>query len=265
LEEKMVPTLLQTLCTLAGPEWPVWLLLGLESVAVLAVALATVSARLKARHDHTQYVKFFHWFAAAIHQTGGSALAAAHRHGMTALLASLPRHNPVSTFLCWRVDHLDEVELATVESQLAHLAETAEGASFRVLDFTKVTAPLLGLAGTLIGLRQAFSHASHGQAAVEASLATALGATLAGIGVAIAAFAILRFVVDPALAQLERRLWEAEMHCREGAAETLRRRNAVSMGRGTHNGAAVDTHTTKEDAHGSSSPAPPHATGVTPD
>jgi biopolymer transport protein ExbB/TolQ len=260
----MVPTLLQTLYTIVGPEWPVWLLLGLESVAVLAVTLATVSARLKARRDHTKYVEFYHWFASAIRQTGGSALAAANRHGVTALLASLPRHNPVSTFLRWRVDHLDEVELATVESQLAYLAETAEGASFRVLDFTKVTAPLLGLAGTLIGLRQAFSHASRGQAAVEAGMATALGATLAGIGVAIAAFAILRFVVDPALAQIERRLWEAEMHFREGAA-TLRRHNAVSMGRGTHNGAAVDTHTTKEDAHGSSSPAPPHATGVAPD
>jgi biopolymer transport protein ExbB/TolQ len=264
LEEKMVQTLLQTLGTIAGPEWPVWLLLGLESVAVLAVALATVSARLRARRDHTKYVEFYHWFAAAISQTGVSALAAAHRHGVTALLASLPRHHPVSRFLRWRVDHLDEVEMATVESQLAHLAETAEGASFRVLDFAKVTAPLLGLAGTLIGLQQAFSHISEGQAAVQAGMATALGATLAGIGVAIAAFATLRFVVDPALAQIERHLWEAEMHCREGTA-TLRRRHAGSMGRGTHNGAAVDTHTTKEDAHGSSSPAPPHATGVTPD
>ena len=260
----MVPTLLQTLCTIAGPEWPVWLLLGLESVAVLAVALATVSARLKARRDHTKHLEFYHWFAVAMHETGVSALAAANRYGMTALLASLPRHNPVSTFLRWRVDHLDEVELATVESQLAHLAETAEGASFRVLDFTKVTAPLLGLAGTLIGLRLAFSHASQGLAAVQAGMATALGATLAGIGVAIAALATLRFVVDPALAQLERHLWEAEMHCREGAA-TRRRRNTVPMVRGTHNGVAVDTHTTKEDAHGSSSPAPPHATGVTPD
>jgi hypothetical protein len=117
----------------------------------------------------------------------------------------------------WRAARLAAVDPVAVEQQIAFQMAGAEGASSRLLDFCKLSAPLLGLSGTLLGLRVAFSQASHGQAAVQAGIATALGTTLAGIAVAIGTCAVLKLALEPGLAELERSLWEAEQHLREGA------------------------------------------------
>jgi hypothetical protein len=86
---------------------------------------------------------------------------------------------------------------------IARSIAQAEGHSGRLLDFAKVTSPLLGL-------QQAFSQATLGSAAVERGIATALHTTYAGILIAIAAFFTLRFLLDPALERLEAELWDAE-------------------------------------------------------
>lgn len=234
---------LYTLFSMTGREWPVWLLLGVASITVLAVALATLTARLKARHYHAKHLRFYERLPTAFRRqtrTGGSTAVAAVQYQVEALLSSLP-DDPVSTFMRWRLPRLVTVEPAAVDQQIALLVAEAEGCGSRLLDFAKVTSPLLGLAGTLLGLQHAFSLAGHGKAAVEAGIATALGATLAGICVAIAAFATLRFIADPALTAIERRLWEAEMHLRDGAAR-LQRPDAVPMVVGWDDEESVDQH-----------------------
>ena len=190
--------LLSTLVSFAAGEGLVWGALGLASVGVCAVCLRALTARAQStltRHRHR-----------AAYQALYQQLRNPSRD-VEALLCDLPR-SPVGSFLRWRLQHCPAS--ATVEAKIASLVAAAEGNSPRLLDVAKVTSPLLGLAGTLLGLQQAFSQAHAGKAAVEAGLATALYVTYAGLLIAIAAFCTLRFLVDPVLERLEAELWEAE-------------------------------------------------------
>ena len=204
--------LLSTLVALAAGEGLVWGALGFASVGVCAVCLRALATRVQGkltRHRHRAACQAFYQ---QLHNTSAD---------VEVLLCDLP-HSPVGVFLQWRTRHWPTP--ATVEAKIASLVAAAEGNSTRLLDVAKVTSHLLGLAGTLLGLQQAFSQAHLGKAAVEAGLATALYVTYAGLLIAIAAFCTLRFLVDPVLERLEAELWEAEfalaeaMHVREQGA-----------------------------------------------
>jgi len=204
--------LLSTLVSFAAGEGLVWGALGLASVGVCAVCLRALAARVQGkltRYRHRAACQAFY------QQLRNASV------DVEALLFDLPP-SPVGVFLRWRVQHCPAP--ATVEAKIASLVAGAEGNSTRLLDVAKVTSPLLGLAGTLLGLQQAFSQANISKAAVEAGLATALYVTYAGLLIAIAAFCTLRFLVDPVLERLEAELWEAEfalaeaMHMREQGA-----------------------------------------------
>lgn len=106
-----------------------------------------------------------------------------------------------------------------VEEHLSLIVAKEEGWSSRVLDFCRVTSPLLGLAGTLIGLQHAFANAGQGKAAIESGLATALGTTYAGIILAILSFLIMKFLLQPYLDGLSAQLLQ-EFHRQK---ERLRR------------------------------------------
>jgi biopolymer transport protein ExbB/TolQ len=201
--------LLSTLVSFAAGEGLVWGALGLASVGVCAVCLRALATRAQdtlTRHRHRAAYQAFY------QQLRNPST------DVEALLFDLP-HSPVGDLLRWRVQHCPAP--ATVDAKIASLVADAEGNSTRLLDVAKVTSPLLGLAGTLLGLQQAFSQAHVGKAAVEAGLATALYVTYAGLLIAIAAFCTLRFLVDPVLERLEAALWEAEfalaeaMHVRQ--------------------------------------------------
>jgi biopolymer transport protein ExbB/TolQ len=204
--------LLSTLVSFAAGEGLVWGALGLVSVGVCAVCLRALAARAQdklTRHRHrTAYQAFFQ----QLHNPSAD---------VEVLLDDLPP-SPVGAFLKWRAQHGPAP--AIVEAKIASFVAAAEGNSTRLLDVAKVTSPLLGLAGTLLGLQHAFSQAHLGKAAVEAGLATALYVTYAGLLIAIAAFCALRFLVDPVLERLEAELWEAEfavaeaLHVREQGA-----------------------------------------------
>lgn len=214
--------LLAMVIDVATGEWLVWGLLGLASVLLCAVILRVLGARAKgrltARRHRAHYQRFY--------EQVGNALT-----HLEALLLSLPE-SPVGTFLRWRVTH--RVEPEAVNTQIAWLVAEAEGNSGRLLDVVKVTSPLLGLAGTLLGLQQAFSQAHLGKAAVESGISVALNTTFAGIFLAIAAFCTLRFMMDPALERLEAELWEAEVTLNE--AMHVRRESAVRQAAGPARG-----------------------------
>lgn len=205
---------LSMLLNLASHEWFVWALLGTESIIVVAVALSAFAQRAKltltTRGRRGQCSAFFEQLATGLRMADragdGSSRASVQRCAVS-LLSLLPR-GPLGAFVAWRTTHL--ATSTAVEQKIALLIAQAEGCSGRLLDFAKVTSPLLGLAGTLMGLQHAFSQAHLGKAAVEAGLATALYTTYAGILIAIAAFSALRFLVEPILGRLEAELWEAE-------------------------------------------------------
>jgi len=191
--------LLSTMLNLATRdrlEGLVWLLLGVEWMIVVAVAFTGLLARVKrnmtARRRQTAYQRFFERFQDAT----------THRE---TLISSLP-NDAIGALLRWWVTH--HHESTALGAKIGLLLAEAEGNSSRLLDFAKVTSPLLGLAGTLLGLQQAFSQAGLGKAAVEAGIATALNTTYAGILIAIAAFFVLRFLVDTTLERVEAELWE---------------------------------------------------------
>jgi biopolymer transport protein ExbB/TolQ len=191
--------LLSTLMAFVAGEGLVWGALGLASVGVGAVWLRALAARAQGtltRHRQR-----------AACQTLYQQLRTNTSTDVETLLFDLPQ-SPVGAFLRWRTRHWTAP--AAVDAKIASLVVTAEGNSPRLLDVAKVISPLLGLAGTLLGLQHAFSQAHLGKAAVEAGLATALYVTYAGLLIAIAAFCTLRFLVDPVLERLEAELWEAE-------------------------------------------------------
>ena len=190
--------LLSTLVSFAAGEGLVWGALGLASVGVCAVCLRALAARARGKLTRRRQRAACQAFYQQLRNPSAD---------VEALLFDLP-HSPVGVFLRWRAQHSPAP--TTVEAKIASLVADAEGNSTRLLDVAKVTSPLLGLAGTLLGLQQAFSQAHLGKAAVEAGLATALYVTYAGLLIAIAAFCTLRFLVDPVLERLEAELWEAE-------------------------------------------------------
>ena len=190
--------LLSTLLSFAAGEGLVWGALGLASVGVCAVCLRALAARARGKLTRRRQRAACQAFYQQLHNPAAD---------VEVLLFDLP-HSAVGAFLRWRAQHCPAP--AAVEAKIASLVAVAEGNSTRLLDVAKVTSPLLGLAGTLLGLQQAFSQAHLGKAAVEAGLATALYVTYAGLLIAIAAFCTLRFLVDPVLERLEAELWEAE-------------------------------------------------------
>jgi biopolymer transport protein ExbB/TolQ len=190
--------LLSTLVSFAAGEGLVWGALGLASVGVCAVCLRALAARAQGTLTRHRPRAACQAFYQQLHNPAAD---------VEALLYGLP-HSPVGLFLRWRTRHWPAP--AAVDAKIASLVAAAEGNSTRLLDVARVTSPLLGLAGTLIGLQHAFSQAHLGKAAVEAGLATALYVTYAGLLIAIAAFCTLRFLVDPVLERLEAELWEAE-------------------------------------------------------
>jgi len=204
--------LLSTLVSFVAGEGLVWGALGLASVGVCAVCLRALAARAQVKLTRRRHRAAYQAFYRQLHNPVAD---------VETLLYDLP-HSPVGVFLRWRMQHSPAP--AMVEAKIAALVAAAEGNSTRLLDVARVTSPLLGLAGTLIGLQHAFSQADLGKAAVEAGLATALYVTYAGLLIAIAAFCTLRFLVDPVLERLEAELWEAEfalaeaMHVREQGA-----------------------------------------------
>lgn len=192
-------TLLSTIISFVAGEGLVWGALGRASVGVGAVwlrALAACAQGTLTRHRQ---------------RAACQALYQQLRHNpstdVETLLFDLPQ-SPVGAFLRWRTRHWTAP--VAVDAKIASLVAAAEGNSTRLLDVARVTSPLLGLAGTLLGLQHAFSQAHLGKAAVEAGLATALYVTYAGLLIAIAAFGTLRFLVDPVLERLEAELWDAE-------------------------------------------------------
>lgn len=190
--------LLSTLISFAAGEGLVWGALGLASVGVCAVCLRALATRAQVKLTrHRQRAACQAFYQQLCHPSTD----------VETLLFELPQ-SPVGVFLRWRTRHWTAP--AAVDAKIASLVAAAEGNSTRLLDVAKVTSPLLGLAGTLLGLQHAFSQANLGKAAVEAGLATALYVTYAGLLIAIAAFCTLRFLVDPVLELLEADLWEAE-------------------------------------------------------
>jgi biopolymer transport protein ExbB/TolQ len=186
--------MMATLQQLLTPTGLVWVLLGLESITVVAVGLAALTGRLRYLRKRSLRRQL------AAGQTFCDRLDEA--------LPFLPQ-GPVGDFMRWRATHT--VSPPAVEQKIALLLTEAEGSNSQVLDFVKVSSPLLGLGGTLLGLQTAFGQATPGQAAVQEGLAMALNTTLAGITVAFFALAALRFLVARGLEHLETALWEANL------------------------------------------------------
>ncbi len=119
---------------------------------------------------------------------------------------------------------------AMAEQRISLIIAKEEGWISRVLDFCRVTSPLLGLAGTLIGLQFAFSNAGQGKAAIESGLATALDTTYAGIIIAIFSFFVMKLVLQPYLEGLSAQLLE-EFH---NQADRLKREARREQEEPTH-------------------------------